>query len=118
MLTKRAMKERITSTLSEAKLDGFTQLLYWKGLHRYIVGMTNNHTRTIDLLYAQAMNAVKLHHHATLGCRKTPGWTRMIDIGTSTDDLSEAMWLWQVYNQQAIWDFDENKEIKVARLGG
>lgn len=105
------LDRKIEQVLKKADLTGFTELLAWDRLHRYVVWLTDNKEWTLDLLLAQSWSALFLFNNVTIGGWTNPHWDVLIDIGTSTDDLQIAKSLQKRFNQQCIRDTVENKEI-------
>ncbi len=98
------MEEKISSILATVDHSGFTELLQGDRLKRYVVAFTNNTDYAVDQLVCQARFFWAVFDNLTIGWRTTPQGQIMIDIGTSTDDLQEALELKMLFNQQAIYD--------------
>lgn len=105
------MEEKISSILMKVEPSGFTELLQGDRLKRYVVAFTNNIECTTYLLACQARFYWAVFNNLTIGWRTTPQGQIMIDIGTSTDDLREALELKRLYAQQAIRDTVLEEEI-------
>lgn len=98
------MEDKILSILASADHSGFTELLQGDRLKRYVVAFTNNTEYALDLLACQARFYWAVFNNLTIGWRTTPQGQIMIDIGTSTDDLHEALELRRLHHQQAVRD--------------
>lgn len=94
----------IGAILKRVNLNWFTELLYGERVCRYVVGLTNNTERSIELLEEQIEGFQVFFDNLTIGWRCDPKGKLFIDIGTSTDSLEEARRLQKHYNQQAIRD--------------
>lgn len=105
------LDRKIETVLKNADLQGFTELLIWDRLHRYVVWLIDNKEWTLNLLVAQSWSALGVFNSVTIGGWTNPHWDILIDIGTSTDDLQLAKSLQKRFNQQCIRDTIENKEI-------
>lgn len=108
-----AVQERIVKILQTADLAGFTTLLSWWPLKRYVVAFTHNANVSMEILAVQSLFYSQMYETITL-------WWRMdkqtdivyIDVGTSTDSLQEAQALQKQYNQLCIRDSQEQCEIR------
>lgn len=105
-------EDKILSILASADHSGFTELLHGDSLNRYVVAFTNNTEYALDLLACQARFFWAVFTNLTIGWRTTPQGQIMIDIGTSTDNLQEALELKRLHNQQAVWDTVLKIDIK------
>lgn len=97
--------------LSRTDLTWFTELVHWDRLCRYVVGLTNNTERSLQLLQNQIESFQSSFDNLTFGWRTDPQGVVFIDVGTSTDSLTEARQLQSRYDQQAIWDIQNQEEI-------
>lgn len=104
-------KATILEYLIAEDLTWFTKLIKWKRLWRYVIWLTNNQEFSITQLSSQTSNYSKTFDNLTIGWRTHPSWDIFVDIGTSTDILSEALDLGRVFKQTAIYDLDEKVEI-------
>ena len=105
------MENTIIDALEKSDLTWFTTLLQWDEIHRYVVWLTDNHTRSIELLTAQFKKFSKIYKNITIGGRTNQAGDVIVDIWTSTDSLYTAFKLWIKYNQDAIRDNVENREV-------
>lgn len=104
--------EELGNILADVDLLWFTY--YLKGEpKRYVVAVTSNKERSLELLASQANYYDQFFDTLTLGWRTTPDWAVMIDIGTATDDLNEALELWRKYLQYAVHDSLKGKDIVI-----
>jgi len=97
--------------LNRVNLNWFTVSISGEPLRRYVVAFTNNTQRNLILLWAQIVDAQMSYDNVTLGWRMDRQNQLFVDIGTSTDSLEEARRLQKQYNQQAIRDTRQQKEI-------
>lgn len=106
------MEEKIVRILETADLSGFTELLQWDSIKRYVVALTDNLYRTPALLAAQAEFYGKFFNNLTIWWRFDPERKAvLVDIGTSTDCLEEARRLKRLYNQRSFRDTVEKRNI-------
>jgi len=97
------MEEKIVRILDWADLFGFTELLQWDFIRRYVVAFTDNVERTTELLAKQAEAYAKQYDNLTIWWRFDHKQEKvLVDIGTSTASLKEAYRLKLRYNQRAI----------------
>lgn len=99
--------------LSQVDLTGFTHYLRWSE-KRYVVAFTSNKERTPEILVAQVNYYSQFYETCTIGWRTDKYGEVMIDPGTATDDLEEALALAVRYHQQAIFDSSNGCDITVT----
>lgn len=108
-----AEQKRIEQILETADLLGFTTLLSWWPLKRYVVAFTHNANVSSDVLAVQYWFHSQFYDIITLWWRlNSQTDIAYIDIGTSTDSLEEAQRLQKQYNQMCIRDRQENCEVR------
>ena len=108
-----AEQERIEQILKTADLTGFTVLLSWWHLKRYVVAFTHNANVSSDVLAVQYWFHSQFYGTITLWWRlNSQTDIAYIDIGTSADSLKEAQRLQKLHNQLCIRDTRENTEIR------
>lgn len=103
--------EHITKILETVDLTWFTALLTWDEVKRYVVWLTDNHTRSLELLEEQFERFSKEYKNLTIGGRTNQNGEVIVDIWTSTDSMYTAIKLWIKYNQDAIRDDLEKREV-------
>jgi hypothetical protein len=107
------MAYNIRQALECADKSGFTIALKWE-TKRYIVALTHNEWDvSIEKLEEQVYSNESLDNINLGGWVDSEDNTPYVDISTSTDDLSFAETLGKFYNQIAIWDNVELKEIRL-----
>lgn len=105
--------EKLESILSVEDLTGFTYPLRGD-VWRYVVGLTNNTSRTLDLLLSQAIVLWLIFNSLTIGGRTNHDTGEVfIDVGTSTDKIDYAISLGLKYRQLYIRDSLKMVEIPV-----
>lgn len=112
------LQTRISLLIDEAKanneLSWFTKLVYWYGIKRYVVGVTNNNDGfTIEKLTSQAQSVKEYYDNVTVWWRTSEDGELFIDIWFSTNELVYALQTARRLDQQAIWDTRTQEEIKV-----
>ena len=112
-VTEDALEEGIEFILTNADHSWFTEELCGGGLKRFVVAVTDNQSWTVPLLIEQAKRTMILFWQATIGWWTSPEGTVVVDIGISTDDLAAAKWIGKAYNQKAVRDSIEKKEIRL-----
>lgn len=106
------MEEKIVRILNWADLSGFTELLQWDFIRRYVVAFTDNVEPTTEFLAEQAKAYAQQYDNLTIWWRFDHKQEKdFVDIGTSTASLEEAYRLKLLYNQRAIRDTLEEREI-------
>lgn len=109
---QKTVKNKIQSILQSVDLTGFTQQIDGWKTKRYIVAFTNNATRSIEKLCKQ-ISQHSVFDWLTIGGRTDTDWSVYIDVGTSTNELSQAQAIGNKYGQQAIRDNHEQREIRL-----
>lgn len=106
------MEEKIVRILETADLSGFTELLQWDSIRRYVVAFTDNVEPTTELLAEQAEVYAQQYDNLTIWWRFDHKQKKIfVDIGTSTASLEEAYRLKLRYNQRVIRDTLDEREI-------
>lgn len=104
--------KKIKRILLKANLEGFTTALKWKQ-KRYIVAFTNNIWKANINLLAQQVIKYWSYYNLNIWWWKASNGDIFIDVSTSFNDINEALELAKKYNQQAIFDTKELKEVFV-----
>ena len=107
-------KKELEAILSQVDLTWFTHCV--KGtLKRYVVGLTNNTERSVDVLMGQIMYYGSMNENLTIGWRLDDRTNQVyIDVGVCTDDLSEAILLCYEFHQKCLWDVQNKCEIRAS----
>ena len=129
VFTSSEVSALISSALSkvspEDRKNGFTLPLSplspkSRILGRYVVAFTNCHGFANDSEAVEKLTAETMKHqkHTPVQKMTIGGWTSeaglfYLDVGTTTDDLDLALFLGKQYDQIAIFDRLNLKEIKV-----
>ena len=109
-----AMEGKLKGILANADLSWFTYPVLGDSLRRYVVAFTDNQVWSVELLVAQAVLDAWRFWQVTIGWRISPEERIVIDIGTSTDDLAQAIRLGKAYDQKAIREREEKQEIRLG----
>jgi len=112
------LDDKINKAIQEGSKEGFTTTLYGN-LKRYVVAYTHNKPWISYWMLVSILNNQAVALKITCKNVNVGGWTdiktgeKNIDISTSFDNLEEAIAFWKKYNQIAIWDNVEFKEIRI-----
>lgn len=102
---------RIEEVLASADLSWFTVMLKGEQL-RYVVGLTNNKERSVNLLVEQYYFYAQVYDSVSIGWRTDHHTGEVyIDIGTTTDDRLQAHLLKKLHNQQCFRDMEKSEDI-------
>ena len=106
-------QEKIIEALKVADFSWFTTPLVGE-LSRYVVAFTHNENVSHSKLEEQANLYAKQFENINIwGWEDIKTWITYIDISTSFDNLDIALSIAKQYNQIAIWDNLEFKEIRL-----
>jgi len=107
-------KELIKTALKTQDLTWFTSPLNGS-IKRYIVALTHNTANTsIQKLNRQAIYINAKYSNVNIwGWKDTATNELFIDVSTSFDSLNDALALAKEYDQIAIFDMQELKEIRL-----
>lgn len=116
VITFQGKIKNTLAELSPSDKDGFTKPLYGE-VKRYVVAFTHN----IDKELNQSDLARQVQFWKDMGLDNINIWGRQdkdgqyyIDVSTSTDDFGIAKALWKMWEQIAIRDNVDFKEIRLA----
>ena len=112
MNNKKKIKT-ILNSLTENEKNGFTKSIQWNS-KRYIVALTNNINIKTNDLYELLEMQIELYsnRYYQINIWWWTNWNDLyIDVSTSFASLEEAKYIWNKYNQIAIWDNLDLKEI-------
>lgn len=102
----------ITQTIKMSDLSWFTKAINWD-LKNYIIAFTDNDQFNLKTLEKQ-YNERPTKSNLTIWWRKdSKTWKLYIDLGFSVASLREAKLLGNLYNQKAIRDNANCKEIRL-----
>lgn len=113
----KQLKKALNALTAKEKQWGFTKVLKGK-LNRYVIGLTNNVIESWEVSEAmqkriaiQAQIIASSFNNVTIWGWTSKAWDFYLDIGTSSDNLEEALKLWREKKQIAIFDLKTMKEI-------
>lgn len=116
-MAKRFSPEELARIAAErSHEEGFTELLSGK-LYRHAVWLTHNTQRNFELIAKLAeFFYFDYAHSLTFWKRTNPSNRKEVcfDIGTTSDDLHEALSIWRLYRQQYIYDSLTGLDIPVV----
>lgn len=112
-MTREQKKKMVEEFLAKPEnlTEWFTELLSGDRIHQYVVAFTNNKEWTVDLLVDQREFYWMIFENITLWWRFNSQGIRVVDIGTSVDDLGIAHFLKARHNQECIRDFVNREEV-------
>lgn len=109
-MAKRFSPEELAAILELQDLSGFTEFLIGPK-RRYVVACTHNVVWSHALLSEQIWLYAQVYETITIWWRTDKDENVIVDIGTATDDLHEAIRLRDKYNQKAIYDYQLGEEL-------